>query len=109
MSPSTVNSESAFSLRNHRCRYTFVTPAVFYLSMNRVDEAMVGLMHFLFSVARLDILIQAEEIAGIIFRFDSYHPLPLLLVRFCHAVLLVATHEIYIDTGFHRPPQLLEE
>src|SRR5262245_27401557 len=64
---------------------------------------------FLFSLMRLDILIQAEEVAGIILRLYRDHALPSVLVSFGDPVLLVAVHEIYVNAGFHGRPQLLEE
>jgi len=58
---------------------------------------------------RLNILIQTEEIAGIIVRFDRDQAFPSPVVGFSNAVLLVAAHEIYVDARLHGRPQLFEE
>jgi hypothetical protein len=59
---------------------------------------------FSLPVTRLDILIQAEKVARIILCLDRDHLLPTSLVGFRDAVLLVATHEIHVDAGFHGRP-----
>src|SRR5437879_4980129 len=56
-----------------------------------------------------NILIQPEEIVGIIVRFNGDHAVPSLVVRLGYAVLLVAAHEIDVDARFHRWPKLTEQ
>src|SRR6478672_3431432 len=56
-----------------------------------------------------NILIQPEEVIQIIVRFNRDHTAPSFLISFRHAILLIATHEVYVNSGFHRPPKLLEK
>src|SRR5579859_755700 len=58
---------------------------------------------------RSNILVQTEEVVRIIMRFDRYHALPACQVSFWHSLLLISTHEIYVDARCHRGSQLLKE
>src|SRR5215468_11088024 len=59
--------------------------------------------------ARRNILIQPEEVPGIVVRLDGDHAFPSLVIRLGHAGLLVAAHEVHIDARFHRRAKPFED
>src|SRR5262245_66514895 len=56
-----------------------------------------------------NVLIQTEKVTRVIVRLDGHHPVPTLPVRFRHAILLIAAHEIDVDPGLHGWPEPVEE
>ena len=58
---------------------------------------------------RWNILIQPKEIIWIIVRLDRDHAVPSFLISLRYAVLLVATHKVYVNTRLHRGPQFVEQ
>ena len=56
-----------------------------------------------------NVLIQPEEVFGIIVRLDRYHALPSFVISLRHAVLFVAAHEVYVNPRFHSGPKFVED
>ena len=50
---------------------------------------------------RADVLIQPKEVRGIVVRLDLNQSVPALTIGLGHAVILIATHEIHINTRAH--------
>jgi len=48
------------------------------------------------------VLVQPEEVPGIVLRFHRHHPAPLVAICLADPVLLIATHEIHINPWLHR-------
>ena len=60
-------------------------------------------------LSRTNILIQAKKVLRIVLRLDCDHTIPSFTIRLGNAILLIATHEIYVDTRLHRRPKFPEE
>src|SRR5580700_9916446 len=58
---------------------------------------------------RWNILIQSKEVIWIIVRRDRNHTVPSFVIGLGHAVLLVTTHKVYVNTRFHSWPKFIEE
>src|SRR6266849_7744048 len=58
---------------------------------------------------RRNVFIHAEEIVGIVMRLDGDKTFPAVAISLRHAVIFVAAHEVDIDSGHHRGPQLREQ
>jgi hypothetical protein len=56
-----------------------------------------------------DVLIQPEEVIGIIVRLDRYDAVPSLVISLRHAILFISAHEVYVNARFHCGPKFFEE
>src|SRR5215472_3362304 len=58
---------------------------------------------------RRNVLVQAEEIVGIVVRFYGHEATPPFAVGFWHAVLFVAAHEIHVGAWRHGGTQVSKQ
>lgn len=58
---------------------------------------------------RRNVLIQTEEVIGIVLGLDGYDAIPSLVISLRHTILFIAAHEVYIHSRFHCGPEFVEE
>src|SRR5450755_1384363 len=61
------------------------------------------------ALSRRNILIQTKEVLRIVLCLDCDHTIPSFAIRLGDAILLIAAHEIYVDTWLHVWPEFSEE
>src|SRR5215469_14683965 len=69
-------------------------------------SALVGLGMMSREAAWRNVLVQAKEVIRIVVCFDLDHALPSFAIGLGDSILFVTAHEVYIDAGLHRRPQL---